>query len=387
MNQPVTRPRRPSNAGFTLIELLVVIAVIGLLMSLLLPAVSSVREAAQRASCQSNLKQIAMAMLSYADTHGMIPAAGLGGRGASTYMNFTGYAMILPYLEARAVYDQFNFDATIPELKTYGWASPANSTACGMQVQLYLCPSNRRDVATPMGVRLGSMADWYVPSACVTDYLFSGGAAPYVHEPIETFGYPLGDPRIYPGIKATYARQRGVSGFESTVRRQDIVDGSANTILVGESAGGNQTNRFYAVGYGTNRVCQPNSKPIDGMTVFFDNLAFQAFGQPRQNGDRSITIGGLLAVTVDRKGNLYAPNDCGYSTDARLPSFDPNPTNRLGQQFPNFRSPHEGGVFIATADGGVRFVTDSIDTATFAALSTIAGNEVGPSNGALALAP
>ena len=69
------RIKRSAKAGFTLIELLVVIAVIGLLMALLLPAMTQVREAAQRASCQTNLKQIAMAMLSYADTHGMIPAA------------------------------------------------------------------------------------------------------------------------------------------------------------------------------------------------------------------------------------------------------------------------------------------------------------------------
>ncbi|MBY0586290.1 DUF1559 domain-containing protein [bacterium] len=387
MDQQPAAFRRARPRGFTLIELLVVIAVIGLLMALLLPAVSSVREAAQRASCQSNLKQISLAMLSYADTHGMIPAAGLGGRGASTYMNFTGYAMILPYLEAKTVYDQFNFDVQIPDLRTYGWASSDNSTACGMQVQLFLCPSNRRYNPTPMGVRLGSLADWYIPNACVTDYLFSGGAAPYVHEPIETFGLPLSDPRVYPGINRLYGRQRGVSGFESTVRRQDIVDGSANTILVGESAGGNQTNRFYAVGYGKNRVCQPNTKPIDGMTVIYDNLAFQAFGQARQNGDRSITIGGLLAVTVDRKGNLYPPNDCGYSTDARMPSFESNPANRLGQQFPNFRSAHSGGLFIAMADGGVRFVTDSIDASTFAALSTIAGNELGESSGSLAMSP
>jgi prepilin-type N-terminal cleavage/methylation domain-containing protein len=382
-----TSSQRSASAGFTLIELLVVIAVIGLLMALLLPAVGQVREAAQRASCQSNLKQIALAMLSYSDTHGMIPAAGLGGRGASTYMNFTGYTMILPHLEARGVYDQFNFDVQLPEFRTYGWASPANSTACGMQVELFLCPSNRRDLPTPMGVRLGDSADWFIPRACVTDYLFSGGAAPYVHEPIESFGLALTSPNIYPGIKVAYPTQRGVSGFESTVRRQDIFDGASNTILVGESAGGNLTNRFYAEGFGSNRVCRPNNRPINGMTVYYDNLAFQAFGQARQNGDRTMTIGGLLAVTVDRRGNLYPPNDCGYATDARMAIYSPDPAQRVGQQLPNFRSAHAGGLYIATADGGVRFITDTIDARTFSALSTIAGNEVGESQGSLAMAP
>jgi prepilin-type N-terminal cleavage/methylation domain-containing protein len=380
------RIKRSAKAGFTLIELLVVIAVIGLLMALLLPAMTQVREAAQRASCQTNLKQIAMAMLSYADTHGMIPAAGQGGRGASTYMNFTGYTMILPHLEARGIYDQFNFDVQIPELRTYGWAAPENSTACGLQVQTFLCPSNRRDMPTPMGVRLGSMVDWYIPNACVTDYLFCGGAAPYVHEPVESFGLRLGSPGTYPGLKVAYGHQRGVSGFESTVRRQDIIDGSTNTILVGESAGGNQTNRFYAVGFGNNRICEPITKQLGGMNVVYDNLAFQAFGQARQNGDRTVTIGGILAVTVDRRGNLYPPNDCGYSTDARLPNFDPDPSRRSGQQFPNFRSPHAGGLFVATADGSVRFITNTIDAQTFANLSTIAGQEVGEASGSVAFA-
>ena len=94
--------QRRAQHEFTLIELLVVIAIIGVLIALLLPAVQAAREAARRAQCTNNLKQLGLAMHNYESTHGVFPAAFHGGFG-NVYGNFTGYSALLPHLEQSAL--------------------------------------------------------------------------------------------------------------------------------------------------------------------------------------------------------------------------------------------------------------------------------------------
>ncbi len=102
------RPRRcDGESAFTLVELLVVIAIIGILVALLLPAVQSAREAARRMSCAVNLKQIALALLSYHDTTGEFPkGAYTAATGARTEDGLGWMTRILPQIEQQAVYDQ-----------------------------------------------------------------------------------------------------------------------------------------------------------------------------------------------------------------------------------------------------------------------------------------
>ena len=187
--------RRPR--GFTLIELLVVIAIIGVLVALLLPAVQAAREAARRARCTNNLKQIGLAMMNYEGTHGVFPAAFHGGFGR-VYGNFTGYNALLPYLEQSNLNNSFNYDLSVyaPGLGSYyGWSFAEQRTGHASQVSAFLCPTNRSE--SRVGMSYGS---WSIDRAAVTDYVFSGGADNYVSPPFLNEGRRglLGDRRLHP---------------------------------------------------------------------------------------------------------------------------------------------------------------------------------------------
>src|SRR4051812_46584397 len=93
--------------GFTLIELLVVIAIIAVLISLLLPAVQSAREAARRAQCINNLKQIGLGVHNYIDSNDIVPPGAIGGNWGNT--GITWRQMILPYMEQSSAFNNLNF--------------------------------------------------------------------------------------------------------------------------------------------------------------------------------------------------------------------------------------------------------------------------------------
>src|SRR3712207_2645414 len=101
--------RVQTRRGFTLIELLVVIAIIGVLIALLLPAVQSAREAARRAQCTNNLKQLGLAMQGYIDANGALPPTSASGFPAGVLMNdFSMKVRLLPFLEQTTIFNAFN---------------------------------------------------------------------------------------------------------------------------------------------------------------------------------------------------------------------------------------------------------------------------------------
>lgn len=140
----------PLSPGFTLVELLVVIAIIGILISLLLPAVQQARESGRRISCVSNLKQIGLAIQSYTDAHGVLPASGLveaktlqyyDNGGMATYPVFdqrsgkmiSWEVLILPFIEEGNLYDQFDLSKNVLEQPN----EPQRQS-----VPVYMCPSD-----------------------------------------------------------------------------------------------------------------------------------------------------------------------------------------------------------------------------------------------------
>jgi prepilin-type N-terminal cleavage/methylation domain-containing protein len=202
--------RRP---GFTLIELLVVIAIIAVLIGLLMPAVQKVREAANRAQCQNNLKQIGIALHVYHDNNNHLPPSRLSD------LHATWAVLILPFVEQTPLYNQWNLPNTY-----YDQSDTARRTA----VKLYFCPS-RRGPQSPPGVSI---------SGDVNDD--TGGVNPHV-----------------PGAMGDYAACTGTENCDGadcvgavngafrtefdqfnrrvgSMRFSDITDGLSNTFLVGE---------------------------------------------------------------------------------------------------------------------------------------------------------
>lgn len=133
-------------AGFTLVELLVVIAIIGLLVSLLLPAIQQARESARRMQCQSNIKQLSLALQNYESASKKLPAAGTFADPAQAiYLdwyvrvdlksgtNYSWVVSLLPHLEEQSLYDKFNLKANVTQ-------NPSNPQLA--QPAVLLCPSD-----------------------------------------------------------------------------------------------------------------------------------------------------------------------------------------------------------------------------------------------------
>ncbi len=195
------RPRF-SRPAFTLVELLVVIAVIGILIALLLPAVQAAREAARRAQCSNNLKQISLAVHGYHDTCHRLPPAwtdpALGNESAFTH--------ILPYLEQASAYELYDF--------TLGNSHPANLQVVAQRVSSFVCPSCYFVRQVPM---TGCDANDRAPGT----YAFCTGSKD-----------PWAATESHNGAIIFYKPNDAMT---SPTRFSSIRDGTTNTFLSGES--------------------------------------------------------------------------------------------------------------------------------------------------------
>ncbi|OHB75389.1 MAG: hypothetical protein A2W31_15920, partial [Planctomycetes bacterium RBG_16_64_10] len=162
---------RSRRAAFTLVELLVVMAIIAILVSLLLPAVQAVREAARQTSCKNNLKQLGLAVHSFQVAHGIFPPSFVIEPGRSLSTNNGSWSIhgrILPYVEQGSAYVQVRLDLA--------WDAPENDRTGvpTMRIPTFLCPSEVNDT-----VRLDASG---VPKVYPHTYGFNFGTW-LVHDP------------------------------------------------------------------------------------------------------------------------------------------------------------------------------------------------------------
>jgi prepilin-type N-terminal cleavage/methylation domain-containing protein len=150
MQIPLSRNR---SQGFTLVELLVVIAIIAVLIGLLLPAVQKVREAAGRAKCSNNLKQIGLALHMYSDTEGVLPNIALCGGGCEDtnpgmqniwkhFRHTPVYVFLLPHMEQASTFNQWNLSVSGADNTSPGVAGGLTNAKLGAKpLPAFLCPS------------------------------------------------------------------------------------------------------------------------------------------------------------------------------------------------------------------------------------------------------
>jgi prepilin-type N-terminal cleavage/methylation domain-containing protein len=226
-------------AGFTLIELLVVIAIIGVLVALIMPAVQSAREAANRTQCINNLKQMGLASQEYHDSFGTFPGGWYCDTGANgtvgdanciptlaqAYM-WNGLTGFLLKLEMGNIYNELNFSLYTNDF--------SNTTGVRRTMNVFVCPSNRRAITTastntqttaklgPSDYR-GSMASGYVAGIAPQ---YSAGTTDPTNTTDSNGNALLG---IF---------DNGLTYMNSQVSIADVTDGTSNTVIMGESLTG-----------------------------------------------------------------------------------------------------------------------------------------------------
>ncbi|MGO8744596.1 MAG: DUF1559 domain-containing protein [Thermoguttaceae bacterium] len=321
--------RASQKRGFTLVELLVVIAIIGILIALLLPAVQAAREAARRSQCTNNVKQLALALHNYHDAYQTFPAL-LWEWNWNNY-DCGPYVALLPYFEQTALYNQ---------VAAGGNGYPPGGGESGSGYPLWNTP--------------------LPPSHCPSDPNWGKMIAPNtVPGPGGTNDYAFCVGDSFTGIENTAvpplvcAGGRGAFFIYTWKGFQDILDGTSNTIFLGE--------RMVGV-YGQNYI-RGNAESSGGITPPSGCLATEG-----PNGTFTGASQGLLWPWGGELGTRWSDGRIYFSAfNTVLPPnsptcVGPNVGPGIYDGIYSANSYHPGGVNCGFGDGSVHFISQTINT-------------------------
>jgi prepilin-type N-terminal cleavage/methylation domain-containing protein/prepilin-type processing-associated H-X9-DG protein len=327
--------------GFTLIELLVVIAIIAVLIALLLPAVQAAREAARRAQCVNNLKQMGLGLANYESSIGVFPMGTIRVDPANCAdgnfnPEFNVFVMILAYSEQGAISNSLNF------LSRSGYRSGANTTGYSAKVATYLCPSDLPN--NPLNPAAGQF-----PTPQLS-YAFCTGLG-------DCMDYFSNNPAMCGVVPPD-----GMFGMNWTYGVSSVVDGTSNTIFLGEAS------KF--IGEPATVGATPNYVPFYSGAGLIFQPAFMNDTRPIGWATTAAKINAPAQNFPLLSSSFYSP---GTTTDLmnwwQIPQVQSY--GQLG-----FHSQHPGGANILFGDGSVRFLKSTMNPASLRGLGTRGAGEV-----------